>query len=290
LVVADYSQIELRIAAIIANDAVMLEAYQRGADLHKKTAAAIAGIAEVDVTKGQRQLAKACNFGLIYGMGAKTLAAYASAGYGVPMTLSEADKARSKFFAAYPGIHRWQAVTKARGISDSTVKTAGGLIRDLSKEPGGWQLTKALNTPVQGTGAEILLAALAQLPKAMAGLDAQLIHHVHDEIVLEVAEADSDRAKIGLVQAMDSRHCFPMSQCPVWSRPTVAPTGIAPRDNCHESDHSMPKMRDEVRAGSALEKGLSGLLLCCERREGIPQLRSVERASFLLESQGRRRW
>ena len=202
LVVADYSQIELRIVAIIANDPIMLEAYRLGADLHKKTAAAIAGIAETDVTKAQRQLAKACNFGLIYGMGAKTLAAYASAGYGVAMSLPEADKARSKFFATYPGIHRWQSITKARGISDPTVKTAGGLIRDLSKEPGGWQLTKALNTPVQGTGAEMLLAALAQLPKALSGLDAQPIHHVHDEIALEVAEGDVAAARTGLVAAM----------------------------------------------------------------------------------------
>ena len=136
-------------------------------------------------------------------MGAKTLAAYASAGYGVAMSLPEADKARSKFFATYPGIHRWQSVTKARGISDPTVKTAGGLIRDLSKEPGGWQLTKALNTPVQGTGAEILLAALSNLPNRLAGLDAQLIHHVHDEIILECAEVDSDRAEVALVTAME---------------------------------------------------------------------------------------
>ena len=203
LVVADYSQIELRIAAIIANDPIMLEAYRLGADLHKKTAAAIAGIAENEVTKAQRQLAKACNFGLIYGMGAQTLAAYASAGYGVDMSLSEADKARSKFFATYPGIRQWQAVTKAKGLRDFTVKTAGGLIRDLSKEPGGWQLTKALNTPVQGTGAEMLLAALGALPKALSGLDARLIHHVHDEIILECAEVDVDRAKMALVAAME---------------------------------------------------------------------------------------
>jgi DNA polymerase-1 len=203
LVVADYSQIELRITAIIANDPIMLEAYRQGADLHKKTAAAIAGIAEGDVTKAQRQLAKACNFGLIYGMGSQTLAVYANTGYGVAMSLLEADKARSKFFATYPGIRQWQAATKSKGLRDSTVKTAGGLIRDLAKEPGGWQLTKALNTPVQGTGAEMLLAALAQLPKALTGLDARLIHHVHDEIVLEVADGDIDRAKIALVGAME---------------------------------------------------------------------------------------
>jgi len=202
LVVADYSQVELRIAAIIAQDKTMLEAYRVGADLHRKTASAIAGIPETDVTKAQRQLAKACNFGLIYGMGGKTLAAYASAGYGVPMTLAEADKAKGAFFKAYPGIARWQSLTKATGLRDQKVKTAGGLIRDLSKEVGGFQLTKALNTPVQGSGAEVLLAALALLPKHLAGLEARLVIHVHDEIVLEVADQDVARAKVALVEAM----------------------------------------------------------------------------------------
>ena len=202
LVAADYSQVELRIAAILAGDHAMLEAYKTGADLHRRTAAAVAGIAEGEVTKAQRQLAKACNFGLIYGMGGKTLAAYAAGSYGVAMSLAEADAAKAAFFRAYPGVARWQALTKARGTHDSTVKTAGGLIRDLGQESGGWQLTKALNTPVQGTGAEMLLVALAALPKALAGLDAKLILHVHDEVVLEVADRDVDAAKTALQAAM----------------------------------------------------------------------------------------
>ena len=202
LVVADYSQVELRIAAILAGDSAMLAAYKAGADLHRRTAAAIAGIAETEVTKAQRQLAKACNFGLIYGMGGKTLAAYAAGSYGVAMSLAEAEHAKAAFFRAYPGIARWQAVAKARGTHDPTVKTAGGLIRDLGQEPGGWKLTQALNTPVQGTGAEMLLAALHRLPKALAGLDAKLILHVHDEVVLEVADRDVPAAKVALEEAM----------------------------------------------------------------------------------------
>ena len=202
LVVADYSQVELRIAAILAGDRAMLEAYKAGADLHRRTAAAIAGIPETEVSKAQRQLAKACNFGLIYGMGGKTLAAYAAGSYGVAMSLAEAEHAKAAFFRAYPGIARWQAVAKARGHHDPTVKTAGGLIRDLGQEPGGWKLTQALNTPVQGTGAEMLLAALHRLPKALAGLDAKLILHVHDEVVLEVADRDVPAAKVALEEAM----------------------------------------------------------------------------------------
>lgn len=211
LVVADYSQVELRIAAVLAEDHAMLDAYAIGADLHKRTAAAVAGIPEGAVTKAQRQLAKACNFGLIYGMGAAGLAAYASSSYGVAMPLEAAVKARRAFFGAYPGIALWHARTKVKGATDPTVRTRGGLIRDLGKEAHGWKLTEALNTPVQGTGAEILLAALARIPAALSGLDARLVHHVHDEIMLEVAERDVEAAKITLTESMVAgwRDLFP---------------------------------------------------------------------------------
>lgn len=99
LVVADYSQVELRIAALIAQDKTMLDAYELGQDLHRKTAAAVAGIEMDQVTRSQRQAAKAINFGLIYGMGAKGLAAYASSAYGVAMTLEQATTAREIFFS-----------------------------------------------------------------------------------------------------------------------------------------------------------------------------------------------
>ena len=201
LVVADYSQIELRIAAILANDPAMLACYQRGDDLHRRTAAALAGIPESEVTKAQRQLAKAVNFGLVYGMGAKTLAEYAKASYGVTMSLADAEKARATYFRTYPGIKLWHSKTKAKGFSDPQVQTKGGLLRDFSTE-SGFQLTAALNTPVQGTGAECLIEALFRLPAALAGLDARLIHHVHDEIVLEVATQDTEEAKAALTEAM----------------------------------------------------------------------------------------
>ena len=127
------------------------------------------------------------------------------------MTLAEAEQAKAAFFRAYPSIARWHARTKVQGLQDPTVKTAGGLIRDLAKEPGGWQMTKALNTPVQGSGAEILLTALQALPKALAGLDAKPIIHVHDEIVIEAADRDVPAAKQALQEAMAAgfRALFP---------------------------------------------------------------------------------
>ena len=202
LVVADYSQVELRIAALLAPDKIMLDAYQQGADLHKRTASAVSGIPESEVTKAQRQLAKACNFGLIYGMGANGLSAYASSSYNVNMPLKAAEKARSAFFVAYPGIALWHSKTRLQSAQNQTVRTRGGLLRDLGNEQFGWKLTEALNTPVQGSGAECLLESLIALPGALAGLDAQLIHHVHDEIILECAESDADKAKVALTSAM----------------------------------------------------------------------------------------
>lgn len=201
-IVADYSQIELRIAALIANDQTMLQAYRDGGDLHRLTASITAGVPLADVTKAQRQAAKAINFGLIYGMGPAGLRAYAKATYGVDMTPQAAQDAHSAFFRTYTGIHRWHAETKARGVYDKTVRTAGGLIRDMGNEPGGWKLTNGLNTPVQGSGAEVLLLALAKLPAALSGLDCRVIHHVHDEIILECSEADIEAGKAALQSAM----------------------------------------------------------------------------------------
>ena len=203
LIVADYSQVELRIAALLAPDKIMLDAYQAGADLHIRTAAAVSGIPESEVTKAQRQLAKACNFGLIYGMGAQGLAAYASASYGVEMPLKAAETARRAFFTAYPGIALWHSRTRLQSAQNQTVRTRGGLMRDLGNEPHGWKLTEALNTPVQGSGAECLLESLIALPAALSGLDARLIHHVHDEIILECAESDAESAKAALTGAME---------------------------------------------------------------------------------------
>ena len=202
LVVADYSQVELRIAALMALDAVMLAAYEQGADLHVRTASALSGIPESEVTKAQRQLAKACNFGLIYGMQAKTLAAYAASSYNVTLSHKTALQAHKTFFTAYPGMATWHACTAAYSFHNQTVRTRGGLLRDLGKEKHGWKLTEALNTPVQGSGADCLLEALIALPAALSGLDAHLVNHVHDEIILECAEADAIAAQQALTEAM----------------------------------------------------------------------------------------
>jgi DNA polymerase-1 len=104
-VVADYSQIELRIAAKISGDSEMLSAYAEGHDIHALTAQNFTGRKEV--SKDDRKLAKAVNFGLLYGMGAKGLRVYALKSYGVRMTLEEAARYRRRFFETYPGLKEW---------------------------------------------------------------------------------------------------------------------------------------------------------------------------------------
>jgi DNA polymerase I len=152
------------------------------------------------VTKDQRQAAKAINFGLLYGQGAPGLARYAESKYGVKMSEARAAKARSAFFKTYPVFRRWQEQTARTSRHTLRALTPGGRIRDFAKE--GYRYTESLNTPIQGGAAEIILATLAVLEKHLAGLNARLVNIVHDELVLEVDEADADRAVAAVESAM----------------------------------------------------------------------------------------
>ena len=202
MVVADYAQIELRVAAEVAGDRTMLDAYRRGEDLHRRTAAAIAGVDVEDVTPEQRQLAKAVNFGLLYGQGARGLASYARASYGVDMTVAEAAAAREAFFATYSGLATWQRESAREAERAMLVRTRSGRVFDFRRSRFGYSYPEALNIPIQGAAAEVLMAALGALPERLAGLDAKLVNVVHDELVLEVAESDLDRTRDALEQAM----------------------------------------------------------------------------------------
>jgi len=195
LVKADYSQIELRIAAELSGDAAMLAAYQRGEDLHTRTAAAVLGVAPAAVTKDQRQLAKALNFGLLYGMGAARLREHAATQYGVHLSEQDAAAFRGKFFAAYPGLRRWHQRQPAGTVETRTL--AGR--RRLAVE----RFTEKLNSPDQGTGADGLKAALARLWETRARCpSAAPVLVVHDEIVLECDAVQAEAARAWLVECM----------------------------------------------------------------------------------------
>jgi DNA polymerase-1 len=208
LVKADYSQIELRIAAVIAQEPRMLHAYQQGEDLHVVTAASVLGRANGVVTPEDRQAAKALNFGLIYGMGADTLREHAASGYGVHLTPQQAAQFRERFFGTYPGLRRWH-----RNQRDGAVDT-----RTLAgrRRIGVGRFTEKLNTPVQGSGADGLKAALALLWETRHACPSAVpVLCVHDEIVLECDEAEAERARDWLVACMEQGMQSVLTQVPV---------------------------------------------------------------------------
>jgi DNA polymerase I-like protein with 3'-5' exonuclease and polymerase domains len=200
LVKADYSQIELRIAAKVSGDKALLDAYQRGDDLHVLTARTVLGVE--DVTRQHRQLAKALNFGLLYGMGAKGFRLYAKSQYDLDITLGQAEQYRRAFFAAYPGLAAWHRRVGRSGQRTVETRTRAGRRRLNVK-----RFMEKLNSPVQGTGADGLKRALAllwerreQVPGAFPVLA------VHDEIVVEADAGQADAVakwlKTAMVEAM----------------------------------------------------------------------------------------
>jgi DNA polymerase-1 len=154
LVKADFSQIELRIVAKIAGEEKMLEAYRQGEDLHARTARNITGREEV--TKEDRQLAKAVNFGTLYGQGAKGLQEYARNTYGVAMSLQEATQYWERWFETYPAIRTWH---RREGIGfdagEDSASTLTGRLRRVRS------FMEKVNHPVQGLGADGLKTAMA---------------------------------------------------------------------------------------------------------------------------------
>jgi DNA polymerase I len=203
LVVADYSQLELRVMAYIANDAVMTEAYHNGQDLHAVTAAGMLGLKpdefdpELPDHKEARQKAKAVNFGVIFGSGPSGLREFARDAYNLKMSIDEARAVIDRFLTTYPGVARWQREQATRTRQTRTVSTRGGRVYRFAWEPGGeYSRNLALNLPIQGTAAEIAIEALiridARLRTALAG-KAQLVLQVHDEFVVEV-EGDETKA------------------------------------------------------------------------------------------------
>jgi DNA polymerase-1 len=193
LVKADYSQIELRLAAKISGDRAMLDAYARGDDLHTLTARAIAGKSRV--TKGDRQLAKAVNFGLLYGAGPRRLMEYARSSYGVEMTLDQAEQYRESFFGTYAGLRAWHRSTPEGEVECRTL--AG------RRRCGIVKFTEKLNTPVQGSGADGLKQALALLWERRGQCPGAFpILVVHDEIVVECDAGQAESAAAWVSGAM----------------------------------------------------------------------------------------
>jgi DNA polymerase I-like protein with 3'-5' exonuclease and polymerase domains len=201
LIVADYSQIELRAAAVIAGEKKMIEAYKNGVDLHKQTASEVLNKPLDEVTKQDRQLSKATNFGLLYGQSAPGLVRYAASSYGVQMELDQAEQIRRQFFRTYDRLRQWHGVSHNQADAGAReVRTVLGRRRLIPETASEWErFTALVNTPVQGGCADGMKQALVLLAQRLP-IEARLISTVHDEVLVEAPEAMAN-AVCDLVQA-----------------------------------------------------------------------------------------
>ncbi len=190
LLAADYSQIELRIMAHLSRDEGLMNAFRDGLDVHTATAAEVFGVALDQVTSDQRRSAKAINFGLIYGMGAKKL------GKDIGVETKQAKTYIDAYFARYPGVREYMERTRKQAAEQGFVETLFGrrlylpaINSSRPAERAGAERT-AINAPMQGTAADIIKRAMVAVDNWLesSGLDARVILQVHDELVLEVRE------------------------------------------------------------------------------------------------------
>jgi DNA polymerase-1 len=192
LVAADYSQIELRLAAHMSQDETMLQAFRGGEDIHAATAAAVYGVPLAKVTKDQRRTAKTVNFGILYGQGAFGLMRTTG------LTLAESENFIRNYFERFPGVKKYLDETKRLAAERGYVETLLGRRRyfpGLAQSGNTREAAiararferEAINAPIQGTAADIIKLAMLQLPEALkrAKLSAQMLLQVHDELVLE---------------------------------------------------------------------------------------------------------
>jgi len=200
LLSVDYSQIELRIVAHMAQDEAMLAAFRAGEDIHATTAAAVYDIPLDDVTKDMRRHAKAINFGLIYGMSAFGLM------HSTGLTLAESEDFVKAYFKKFPGIKKYLDGIRRDAAEIGYVETLLGRRRyfpalqtKTNVQLKNREEREAINAPIQGTAADIMKIAMLKIPPALkkAGLSAKMLLQVHDELVLEVPKKEiNETAKV----------------------------------------------------------------------------------------------
>ena len=205
LVDADYSQIELRLLAHIANDETMIAAFRSGEDIHAVTASQVFGVPLDEVTPLQRSHAKAVNFGIVYGISAFSLA------QDIGVFQSEAKAYMDSYFAKYHGVRAYMTRVVEQAKADGYVTTLFGRRRDLPElKSSNFNLRSfgervALNMPIQGTAADIIKAAMVRVDARMRAehLQARLLLQVHDELIVECPAAEAETVKGILIEEME---------------------------------------------------------------------------------------
>ena len=195
LMSCDYSQVELRILACIAHDELLLDAFRHGQDIHARTAAEVFGVPLAEVTHEMRSRAKAVNFGIVYGISDFGLAKQLDVGR------KEAAGYIESYFARYTGVKKYMEDIVAKAREQGYVSTLMGRrrylpdIRHSNFNLRSFAERTAINTPIQGTAADIMKKAMIDVERALeqAGCRSRILLQVHDELVLEVTEDERER-------------------------------------------------------------------------------------------------
>lgn len=204
LLSADYSQVELRILASIADDEGLKKAFREGKDIHTVTASEVLGIPAAEVTNEHRSLAKAINYGIAYGMGARKFAAETG------LTVDEGKKFIETYFERYPGVKRYLEKTKEEARRDGYVSTLFGRRRylpDITSDNARARAAAeraAVNMPVQGTAADVMKKAMIEIDRRLRKGDpgARMILTIHDELLFEVAPDHAEKLANTAVEIM----------------------------------------------------------------------------------------
>jgi len=206
LVDADYSQIELRVLAHIANDKNMLHGFEMGEDIHTATAARVFGVLPLEVTEDMRRAAKAVNFGIVYGISDFSLA------QDIHVSKKEAADYIESYFAEYSGVKKYMEDTIAFAKKNGYVSTIFGRRRELPELSSSNFMVRAfgervaMNTPIQGSAADIIKIAMVNIYRRLKkeGLSARLILQVHDELIIEAPLAERDHVSRLLGEEMEN--------------------------------------------------------------------------------------
>jgi DNA polymerase-1 len=192
LVVADWSQIELRVLAHVTGDAHLVEAFSHGQDVHRRTAGQIFGVARDEVSSEQRNIGKTINFATIYGQGPSALAQM------LGIASKDARRYIDSYFKYYSGVRAWLDKTTEEALANGYVTTVAGRRRYIPELTSNSPMERqagiriACNTPIQGSAADLCKAVMMVLPERFraAGLSARMLLQIHDELVFEVPDAE----------------------------------------------------------------------------------------------------
>ena len=206
LIDADYSQIELRVLAHVSGDDEMCRAFSEGEDIHTSTASAVFGVPSEMVTAELRKRAKAVNFGIVYGIGAYSLA------QDLGISNAEAKRYIEAYLARFSGVDAYLKNTVADAYDKGYVSTISGRRREIGELSSQNKMLRsfgervAMNSPIQGSAADIIKIAMVKVDNALreAGIEARIILQVHDELVLEAHESCVDEARDILVREMEN--------------------------------------------------------------------------------------